>query len=37
MLNKLSLRMKLGVGFGLLLAILVILGLAAYHTIVTLD
>ncbi len=37
MLNKLSLKMKLAVGFGLLLAILVILGHAAYHTIVTLD
>ena len=37
MLNRLSLKMKLGVGFGLLLAILVILGSAAYYTIVVLD
>jgi len=37
MLNKLSLKMKLGVGFGLLLAILVVLGMAAYHTILNLD
>jgi methyl-accepting chemotaxis protein len=37
MLNKLSLKMKLGVGFGLLLATLVVLGFAAYHTILNLD
>src|SRR5229473_5635 len=37
MLNKLSLKMKLGMGFGLLLATLVILGSAAYHAIVVLD
>src|SRR6266567_3228300 len=32
MLNKLSLKMKLVAGFGLLLAILVALGIASYHT-----
>jgi methyl-accepting chemotaxis protein len=37
MLNGLSLRMKLGVGFGLPLAILVVLGMAAYHTILNLN
>ena len=37
MLDKLSLKMKLIVGFGLLLAILVALSLASYRTIVTID
>jgi methyl-accepting chemotaxis protein len=37
MLNKLGLKMKLGVGFGLLLATLVVLGMAGYHTILNLD
>ncbi len=37
MLNKLSLRMKLTIGFGFLLAILVGLGIASYVTIVRID
>ena len=37
MLNKLSLKMKLVAGFGLLLAILVALGFASYRTIVRID
>jgi len=37
MLDKLSLKMKLIVGFGLLLAILVALGVASYRTIVSID
>lgn len=37
MLNKLSLRMKLIIGFGLLLATLVGLGTASYRTIVHID
>jgi len=37
MLNKLSLKVKLGAGFALLLAILVVLGVASYRTILLLD
>jgi methyl-accepting chemotaxis protein len=37
MLNKLSLKMKLVAGFGLLLAILVTLGIASYRTIISID
>src|SRR5712671_3927000 len=37
MLNKLSLKVKLGAGFGLLLVILVALSVASYRTIIRLD
>lgn len=37
MLNKLSMKMKLMVGFGLLLVILAVQGIAAYRTIVKID
>jgi methyl-accepting chemotaxis protein len=37
MLNKMSLKMKLSVGFGLLLVILIVLGMASYRTITKID